>query len=346
MKRKTKMKLINSNSDFASCSSLLLLLSPIAAQQAPAYDKTPFTNDYHKTNLCGISKERGASGETLRNALQGLQLNVGIIDHQDPSFLNLVGVNATLDENDPGLFAVLLDELASRAGFTWRESFGQILPPHHELNEGRMVDDGVGGKRPVTWTDILVDAVERYDFSFGEWVHNLHRRKLGIGFPEGWYDASTILIQSGAGLDDARPQFVAASFLKPFSNRVWALILAVILVSGVAYWLLDVIISGKKRTITGADFFFQSMAFTQHHVEWNPSTHAQRIFSFSLSFWALIMASACECLLFLFSAPRADFLSIINFQTHSLLKQRHGQFGILFSCRLAIGIYRNDPTSS
>ena len=56
-----------------------------------------------------------------------------------------------------------MDELARRAGFTWRDSFGLILPLHHELNKGRLVN-----VEPVTWMDILVDAVNRYDFTFAE----------------------------------------------------------------------------------------------------------------------------------------------------------------------------------
>jgi hypothetical protein len=69
------------------------------------------------------------------------------------------------------------------------------------------------------------------------------------------------------------------------------MILGIILFSGVVYWWMDVTISGDMRRINDTDLFFPAMAFTQHHLEWNPDSYSQRIFSFSISFWALIMGT-------------------------------------------------------
>jgi hypothetical protein len=70
------------------------------------------------------------------------------------------------------------------------------------------------------------------------------------------------------------------------------MILGIILFSGVVYWWMDVTISGDMRRINDTDLFFAAMAFTQHHLELNPNpSYSQRIFSFSISFWALIMGT-------------------------------------------------------
>ena len=249
----------------------------VTAQEKPAFDFTPFTGASRRTQLCDLNTLLVAGEVELKYALTGLNLTVGIIDHNLPEFMNF-NEDGALDEENPGLFPNLLDELSRRAGFQWRNTFGQVMPPHHEIN----------AESGVSWTDILVDAVETYDFSFGEWVHNLHRRQLGVGFPAGWFDASTILVQSSRF---QRPEFHVLTFLKPFDNWVWGMIFVVIYFSAVIYWLLEKFVDGTKRCIQGSDIFFPAMAFTQHHMDWEPHSHSQRIFSFSLSFWALIMGT-------------------------------------------------------
>ena len=240
---------------------LQLLLLPLfgvlnfaRGQEPPTFPDQPFTNVTHRTRLCSIN-EKIISGEVeLKYALQGLEITVGVIDHSVESFMRF-NPEGGIDTDNPGLFPTLIDELARRAGFTWRNSYGRIFPPHHEVNEGR-TKNGI----PITWTDILVDAVDRYDFTFAEWVHNLHRRQLGVGFPAPWFDASTILVQASR---EKMPEFSATSFLSPFSYEVWGMIFGLIIFSAFIYWKMDMLIAKQPRRLTGADLFFPAMAFTQ-----------------------------------------------------------------------------------
>lgn len=268
------------------CLASAVFLFPFSAnaQQAPKFSGEPFSSEKQKSNFCELS-ERIVDGQIdLKYALEGLSLTVGVIDHSNPSFLNLHEENNnSIDSDDPGLFAVLLDELARRARFSWRDSFGLIYPPHHEINQGRMVNGN-----PVTWTDILLDTIDRYDFSFAEWVHNMSRRNLGVGFPLGWYDASTIIIQRS---QHQKPKFNVSSFLNPFSLAVWGLILAVILFSALVFWQMDMVVHDTKRAFSAVDVFLPAMEFAQHQVGWERKSHAQRLFAFSLSFWALIIGT-------------------------------------------------------
>jgi hypothetical protein len=166
---------------------------PSTAQQTPKYSEIPFTNVTHRSKLCSIN-EKVISGEVeLSKALQGLELAVGITDYSPEYMREYIKFNAEggLDAETPGLFPTLLDELASRAGFTWRNSYGRVLPPYHPINEGRQIN-GV----PISWDDVLIDAADRYDFVFAQWMQTLTRMQKGVGFATtGCFDASTILIQ-------------------------------------------------------------------------------------------------------------------------------------------------------
>jgi hypothetical protein len=57
---------------------------------------------------------------SLHQALDGLQLHV--VAAETPYFLTMLGPagEPMINPNYPGLSAVLMDELASRAGFDWR----------------------------------------------------------------------------------------------------------------------------------------------------------------------------------------------------------------------------------
>jgi len=233
-----------------------------------------------------------ATGQTnIRDALKGLNLTVGVVDQLNDVYIHFKEDGA-IDDDDPGIFVIILDELARRGQFSWRNKYARVLPP-----EGVNPDTGIA----YNWTDVLYEAVANYDFSFAEWVHNQERRVRGISFPVGWYDASTILIQNQV---QEEVIFDLLAFLKPFSNEVWAMIMGVFVISGLLYWLIDKIGAwGTDNEINSVlyDMFLSAMTFTQHHMYWDPSGHGKRIFAFSASFWSLVLASA-------YTANLASFL--------------------------------------
>lgn len=126
---------------------LLLLFSctqqyhPVSAQQAPSWY---FTNPLHddisiscRQNLCQRSTAFANGTLALEDALQGLQLRP-MISVRSQEYFRLVGCTTIggnngastggmiLDETNPGVIAILLDELSRRAGFTWRDSYGHV----------------------------------------------------------------------------------------------------------------------------------------------------------------------------------------------------------------------------
>lgn len=92
----------------------------------------------------------------IDQALAGLNLTVAITQYTKPfedKFFNL-DENGAIPEQNPGLFVILMDELAKRAGFSWRDSFVAIE-----------AIDLTADKVNRTWTDLLEWQVNTFDIS-------------------------------------------------------------------------------------------------------------------------------------------------------------------------------------
>lgn len=138
------------------------------------------------------------------------------------------------------------------------------------------------------------------------------RNALGISFPQGWYDGSIILVTKRPNED--RQKFAAFLWLRPFSDSVWILILLSIVASGVVYWVLELIDHKSDRARLQnsplENIFLSAVTFTGH-FEFQPRTNASRLFTISLTFWALMTAAA-------YTANLASFLVVEHTPTISI----------------------------
>lgn len=282
---------------------LLLLLALVAqGQEAPMLNALPrfvhLDNITYRTNVCDRQELLLNSDLELRDALQGLNLSVAITNYKVPNedkFFTLSKQN-TIKTEDPGLFVVILDELARRAGFEWRNSFAAIDP----------VSTKDGNK---TWTDLLVWETDHFDIAADYWGRSTVRMGLGISFPKGWYDGSIILAQSNTASED---DFSIWAFLLPFDVGVWLLIILAIFFTGLMYFLLerlDVLSDERElESKPNVSIFLASLTFTGHFL-YRPATHPARLLSFSWTFWALIISSAYTANLasFLISRNEVEF---------------------------------------
>jgi hypothetical protein len=50
------------------------------------------------------------------------------MDYEDPFYLNR-NENGQIDVTYPGVYVEVMDKLASRAGFSWRDNYGILLQP-------------------------------------------------------------------------------------------------------------------------------------------------------------------------------------------------------------------------
>ncbi|KAL7566317.1 hypothetical protein ACA910_013640 [Epithemia clementina (nom. ined.)] len=260
---------------------LLLILTGTQGQEAPYYTIKKFAPVSYRQDVCDRQRLIFRDELALPEALQGLNLSVVVTNYKDagskPFFaLNEAGV---IDPDHPGLFAIIMDELARRAGFAWRKSYGVVDP----------IDAAVDGNR--TWTDLLEWETQAYDIALGKWDRSLARIKRSINFPEGWYDASNIIVESKV----TKKSLNIWSFLLPFQWGVWILIAITVIATGILYFLLDKMNTASDELELdkqpGAAVFYSFIVMTGH-FELHPTTTSARLLTFSLTFFALLVASA------------------------------------------------------
>ena len=135
----------------------------------------------NRTNVCDRQR-RFSNGELqLRDTLSVFIADFASIDSAKALFE--LSEDGTIPLK-PGIVAVLLDELARRAGFTWRNRFvSDIIDENDKQNN-----------KTCTCTDLLVWSTKNFDISAAFFNASNQRRALGINFPAFWYHDSMILI--------------------------------------------------------------------------------------------------------------------------------------------------------
>jgi Ligand-gated ion channel len=283
-----------------------LLVELVHGQQKPyvtipkfGYNYIPpnFNVSEFRTNVCDRQRMLYGGKIDLRSALVGLNISVAITNYKVPNEDSYFTLSAEggIKEEDPGLFVVILDEIAKRAGFEWRNRYSPIDP----------VDATTDGN--MTWSDLLLWELYHFDISADYWGRSTERMGRGVSFPRGWYDGSVILVQSVARnkVDDDVSLW---SFLLPFDRWVWFSIIGAIVFTGLMYLVLERLnVDSDERELEAkplVSIFIASLTFTGH-FEFRPNTNAARLLSFSWTFWALIIASA-------YTANLASFLVLRN----------------------------------
>ena len=287
---------------FYSLSNGVLIVA-VQAQERPfvTIPRFQYQNENHwtasssssifRTNVCSRQSDIDHGIVNIRSALRGLNLTVAIANYPLPpedQFFSLSSETGGIKEQDPGLFVVLLDELAHRAGFQWRNTYSAI-------------DSGIDAN--MTWTDSLVWQVHHFDISADYWGSNSERLGRGISFPRGWFDGDVVLVQSVAGYNT--DSISLWSFLLPFDRNVWFAIVGAIIFTGMMYLVLERLnTESDERELESkpwVSIFIAALTVTRH-FEFRPNTNPARLLSFSWTFWALIIASA-------YTANLAGFLA-------------------------------------
>jgi hypothetical protein len=265
---------------------LISLVSRVHGQQSPSIFVDKFdTSKIFRTNVCDRQRQIWNGSIAFPDALRGLNLTVVLTDYQygnaEDEFFSLV--DGKIREDYPGLFGVMIDEVARRAGFEWRNTFGTYSPLDIEKDINK------------TWTDILLWGVEVYDISVEVWGKSLARQALGVSFPAGWYDSSATFVEHIAESERVKKVVNIWAFLDPFTYSVWLSILAFIVITGLVYWLLEYMDVDADKLFLGKNpilcIYLIAIVFTGH-LGIQPRTHGARMLSFSWTFWAVIVVSA------------------------------------------------------
>ena len=270
-----------------------MLATGTEAQQAPAFTTRKFeTAANHRRSMCDRQGMIYRDEVSLDRALEGLELSVVLTNYTtwpNTAFFAL-NKDGVIDPDEPGLIAVLMDELADRAGFTWRNSYGVIQPLTKEADGNR------------TWSELLSWETQTYDLAAGKWDKTVSRMANEISFPYGWFDASMILVERTGGKQELPLKIW--SFLTPFDGMIWLMIAISVVFTGLLYWLLEKMNNkADERALQnepGAAVFYSALSLTGH-MDLQPASTSARILTFSMSFWALIVIAA-------YTANMASFL--------------------------------------
>lgn len=277
----------------------LVLFSPwlvqyTISQQSPRYRIPAFNSTVSvRTNLCGRQRSNEAGNITLARSLEGLELSVVFLNYSDPtdSLLFTLNEGDIIDPTHPLLLVTVMDELAQRAGFTWRNSFA-VTEPLAKRGSNK------------TYTDLLEWEVKTFDIAAGRWDKSLPRIQRSISFPEGFYDASLVLVSD----ETPKGPLQIWSLFLPFRWSVWIMTIATIAVSGIVYWYLDLMGNSqqtdqrKLEHKPGSAIFYAAIAFTGH-FEFRPRSAPAMIMTFSLTFASLLFTAV-------YTANLASFLVV------------------------------------
>ena len=105
----------------------------------------------NRQNFCQENLDVQSDTIELRDALAGRTLNVGIV--LENPFVNFVNGTEGINSGDPGVMIEIWDELASRAGFSWKDSFAFVNTPSGDKD----------------WTDLLLWSIDAFDVSLDWW---------------------------------------------------------------------------------------------------------------------------------------------------------------------------------
>lgn len=231
----------------------------------------------------------------LEDALSGLQISVLL--RNGGRYFKLTE-NGTINETNPGFIPQILDEVAKRGNFTWRDSYG--------------VATGV-----TDWKEWLEWGVNAFDVHAEWWVQTPQRLKDRVLFPEGYLDASFVLVTTTTNQNTGNVLEGLSNFIKPFTYTVWICIIAVIIISSTILGFIERT-STRSQQEENQDKSFLGPLYgccmvTMQHVQVSPFTVGGKILCLSLAFWSLLIVSA-------YTANLASFFVIENTRAPSTIQ--------------------------
>jgi len=249
-----------------------------------AFDTPQFSEgrSLHRQDLCDRYLSLNNGTMKLEDVLKGLKLNV-VVGAYAGSYFNYN--NETGIQPYGGIVAEIMDEVASRAGFTWRDSFG--------------VYDVPSGGENQTWTDLLVWSTDNYDLTVDWWAKSLDRMNLGVAFLNQWYDSSIIMISKQNLAEEVgsknEENIVWFNWMEPFTWEVWLTIVGTIVCSGFVYLIIEWLSNDRRNRepwewLTD-NMYLSSMNATQAYEYGTPRTTAAKIFGVSSGLWGLILTA-------------------------------------------------------
>jgi Ligand-gated ion channel len=239
----------------------------------------------YRTNVCERQRRIWNGSLQLPDALRGLNLTVAFSNFEFDTSTDALSrlSNGRINENNPGIMVEIMDEVAKRAGFNWRNSFGAFTP----------INSSEDGNK--TWSDLLYWSVDVFDISCEVWGHSIERISNGVSFPAGWYDSSIVFSQYLKPKDEQKVINIWA-YLTPFSISLWFLLLLFLVVTGILYWAVEWLETHTDERLNHHDnviiCVYNAAMVVTGNFNFRPISHSARFLAFSWTFWVLFVSSA------------------------------------------------------
>eukprot|EP00536_Pseudo-nitzschia_multiseries_P016167 jgi/Psemu1/117898/gw1.1035.7.1 len=184
------------------------------------------------------------------------------------------------DPDYPGIHVKMMDQIAERGGFTWRNSFGVWFEEE---------------KGSRSFTEVLRWGTEKYDALIGTYTPSTERMKYGISFATGHFDGSLIFVRD---VPPAKTEINWINWTEPFEPMVWAALIGVIIFSAFAYHLVETVgAKGRREQEKSArvwlmDSLYLSFINFTGNFSYEPDTFGGRVFAFTFAFWAMLITAA------------------------------------------------------
>jgi len=248
-----------------------LVLQLAQGQESPAITTRAYTNVTYRTNFCSIHAKVESKNMDRKNALSNMNISVALFEYQ----LNADGV---IDEKKPAIGIKIMDEIARRGNFRWRNTYGVLAEESYTGN--------------YTFDTVLDWGTSAYDV-IGEWYFVTTKRLArGLIFPDSWYDGSLILVQKKKEVSEP---FRFFSFADPLTWGVWLMLLGTTLFSGILYYCVDFIDSAmldKKKDGGILTCIFHSAFTFVGHINHKPKSVGATVISLSTAMvYAIIIAA-------------------------------------------------------
>ncbi|CAJ1948885.1 unnamed protein product [Cylindrotheca closterium] len=230
------------------------------------------------TDFCEVVRDKSFQ---LKDALRGK--NLSIASQYGPGFdFFQYDPDEPLSETNPtGMIANVLDELAGRAGFTWRNSF----VAYNTTTADILVGTGTG-----KWDRMLKETTSFFDLSVDKWLLTTERLENETVFLHSWFDASLILVDTGN-----KPEINWLGFADPFESRVWFTIAGTVLMSAIFMIVIESLENRRDGRTMKSWFsdhlYLTTLAFSQQFLFINPKSAAGRVFLSSFAFWATLIGA-------------------------------------------------------
>lgn len=268
----------------AAIQQLFLLLSLLLASASSSDLVAPIDREQlspgnisYRNNLCERQLLVDNGTLALPLALSNLDISVHLMQWT-PLHVRHSNVDGSLDKDNPGILVNVMDRIATRGDFSWRDSFGVGLTPGNANNN-------------ATFSEILDWALETYDVSVGEWRNSVGRKGAGFVFPLGIADASIVMVQKASATT-----FDPFLYLKTFTWWVWLAILATYIVSAFFYRFINAHGEGeyidRSTYLRKRDVLYDSFMTLNQHNQFTPQSMAGRLFTFSINFFSLVIVAS------------------------------------------------------